>query len=46
MGLIGTMSVSLAQGTYGKCDIYLKSYMPSLTSDIIIALDSTMHYEK
>lgn len=45
-GVIGTMSVGLVQGAYGKCGICLMSYILSLTSNIIVALDSMMNYEK
>ena len=40
------MSIGLDQGAYGRRGISLKSFISFLTSDIIVAFDSTVRYEK
>jgi len=45
-GITGTISVALAPGADGKSGISSKFYVSSLTSDVIVALDSTMPYQK
>lgn len=41
-GGIGTTSIGVDQGAYGRRGISLKSCISSLTSDITVAFDSTV----